>query len=146
MEKAWVPNLYKILYKTTIKKAKKGQIEGLPPVVGFLDQLLMHPINERDKEGQRGTERENQGLAVSPKRERERGIFWGGLEMFLILGGIRVIFAVPLIHLKSGAPPTVDPRVLNFKGSNFKTLLTIFWGRAHVFLLIGVRLLIGTRD
>ena len=89
---------------------------------------------ERDKEGQRGTERENQGLAVSPKRERERGIFWGGLEMFLILGGIRVIFAVPLIHLKSGAPPTVDPRVLNFKGSNFKTLLTIFWGRAHVFL------------
>ena len=65
--------------------------------------------------------------------------------MFLILGGIRVIFAVPLIHLKSGAPPTVDPRVLNFKGSNFKTLLTIFWGRAHVFLLIGVRLLIGTR-
>ena len=66
--------------------------------------------------------------------------------MFLILGGIRVIFAVPLIHLKSGAPPTVDPRVLNFKGSNFKTLLTIFWGRAHVFLLIGVRLLIGTRD
>ena len=46
MEKAWVPNLYKILYKTTIKKAKKGQIEGLPPLVGFLDQLLMHPINE----------------------------------------------------------------------------------------------------
>ena len=69
-----------------------------------------------------------------------------GLEMFLILGGIRVIFAVPLIHLKSGAPPTVDPRVLNFKGRNFKMLLTIFWGRAHVFLLIGVRLLIGTRD
>ena len=66
--------------------------------------------------------------------------------MFLILGGIRVIFAVPLIHLKCGAPPTVDPRVLNFKGSNFKTLLTIFWGRAHVFLLIGVRLLIVTRD
>ena len=66
--------------------------------------------------------------------------------MFLILGGIRVIFAVPLIHLKSGAPPTVDPRVLNFKASNFKTLLTICWGRAHVFLLIGVRLLIGTRD
>ena len=66
--------------------------------------------------------------------------------MFSILRGIRVIFAVPLIHLKSGAPPTVDPRVLNFKGSNFKTLLTIFWGRAHVFLLIGVRLLIGTRD
>ena len=123
MEKAWVPNLYKILYKTTIKKAKKGQ-----------------------RGGQRGTERENQGLAVSPKRERERGIFGGGLEMFLMLGGIRVIFAVPLIHLKSGAPPTVDPRVLIFKGSNFKTLLTIFWGRAHVFLLIGVRLLIGTRD
>ena len=55
-------------------------------------------------------------------------------------------FCCPLIHLKSGAPPTVDPRVLNFKGSNFKTLLTIFWGRAHVFLLIGVRLLIVTRD
>ena len=133
MEKAWVPNLYKILYKTTIKKAKKGQRGG-------------QRGTERDKEGQRGTERENQGLAVSPKRERERGIFGGGLEMFLILGGIRVIFAVPLIHLKSGAPPTVDPRVLNFKGSNFKTLLTIFWGRAHVFLLIGVRLLIVTRD
>ena len=27
MEKAWVPNQNKILYKTTIKKAKKGQIE-----------------------------------------------------------------------------------------------------------------------
>ena len=35
MEKAWVPNLYKILYKATIKKAKKGQIEGLPPPVVF---------------------------------------------------------------------------------------------------------------
>ena len=46
MEKAWVPNLYKILYKTTIKKTTKGQIEGLPPLVGFLDQLLMHPMNE----------------------------------------------------------------------------------------------------
>ena len=51
--------------------------------------------------------------------------------MFLILGGIRVIFAVPLIHLKSGAPPTVDPRVLknatnNFLGSG--TCVFINWG------------------
>ena len=49
-ENPWVPNLinyiYKILVKTTIKKTTKGQIEGLPPLVGFLDQLLMHPMNE----------------------------------------------------------------------------------------------------
>ena len=142
MEKAWVPNLYKILYKTTIKKAKKGQIEGLPPVVGFLDQLLMHPMNEntslqramdsairkaklkRDKEGQRGRTR----VSRSRRRERGREVFLGEDWRCFNIRGNSGYFCCPPNTPKIWGTPDCGPTSIEFQREQFQNATNIFLG------------------
>ena len=136
MEKAWVPNLYKILYKTTIKKAKKGQIEGLPPLVGFLDQLLMHPINEntslqRDREGQRGTERDREGepgsRGLAEEREGER-YFLGRIGDVFNIRGNSGYFCCPPNTPKIWGTPDCGPTSIEFQREQFQNATNNFLG------------------